>query len=50
MKTEKEIRDKINEYIEILSDLPWWEEETETRLTVIDALLWVLGDKSGTEI
>lgn len=50
MKTENEIRAKISEYMESIDKLPWWEEEREKRCMVIDALLWVIGDRSGGEI
>lgn len=47
---EDEIRDKIDEYMESIKELPWWEEEREYRCMVIDALLWVIGDESGKAI
>ena len=50
MKSEMEIREKISEYMDKVSDLPWWEEEREYACMVIDALLWVIGDESGKAI
>lgn len=50
MRSEREIREKIDEYMSIVHDLPWWEEEKEYRMCVIDALLWVIGDRSGKPI
>ena len=50
MRSENEIRAKIEEYMEAADRLPWWEEEREYRCMVIDALLWVIGDESGKAI
>ena len=50
MKTAREIHEKIDEYMDIVRDLPWWEEEREYRCMVIDALLWVIDDNSGKPI
>ena len=45
MRTEKEIREKIAEYENIVSSLPWWEDEKEFRGMVLDTLLWVVEDE-----
>jgi len=50
VRTEKEIREKIDEYMERAKQSPWWEEEREILLTVIDTLLWVVEDESGKPI
>lgn len=50
MRTERKIREKLDEYAERAKHSPWWEEEKEILLTVVDTLLWVLGDESGTPI
>lgn len=50
MRTEREIRDKIDEYMDRIKGLPWWEDEREYRCMVLDALLWVIEDESGNEI
>lgn len=50
MRTECEIREKIDEYMERARETPWWEEEKEILLTVVDTLLWVIKDESGKPI
>lgn len=50
MKSEREIRDKIEEYMDKIHGMPWWEEEREYYCMVIDALLWVVDDESGKPI
>lgn len=50
MKSENEVRAKIDELMAKANDLPWWEEEREYVCTVIDSLLWVIGDRSGKPI
>lgn len=50
MKTEREIREKIEEYMEIIQSLPWWEEEKEQRQLVLDGLLWVVDSDNGKPI
>jgi hypothetical protein len=64
MKTTSEIYEKINEWVEKLrseaTQASWWtsddelfrndQEVEEYCLGVIDALLWVIGDKSGKTI
>lgn len=50
MKTEREIREKIEEYMEIIRSLPWWEEEKEQRMLVLDGLLWVVDSDCGKPI
>ena len=50
MRSEREIREKISEYMEKIHTLPWWEDEREYRCMVLDALLWVVGDESGKAI
>ena len=46
MKSYGEIVEKINEYMEKVDN----GTDTETDLCIIDALLWVIGDKSGKPI
>ena len=50
MRSEKEIREKIEECKSIYDELPWWEDEREYRRMVIDALSWVVGDEIFMEI
>lgn len=50
MKNEKEIRAKLEEYMNKADGMPWWEEEREYCCMVIDTLLWVIGDESGKPI
>ncbi len=56
MKTEREIRDKINELMDQASECIDWEnvyqdkELKESICSKIHALLWVIGDCSGLSI
>ena len=50
MRSENEIRAKLEDYLDLIHDTPWWEEERELRCMVADALLWVLDDESGAPI
>lgn len=55
MRTEREIHDKIDEYMEKLSAAKRLNaSDRRNRLGeiygIIDALLWVIGDRSGNEI
>ena len=50
MRSEYEIREKIEEYFDKIQNSPWWEEEREYFCMVIDTLLWVIGDESGKAI
>ena len=50
MKTEREIREKIEELMKDAQKSPYILEEREAKYNQIDALLWVIGDKSGKPI
>lgn len=53
MKSEREIREKIDEYMEKIDhDVTNDEdiEKNEKMCCIIDALLWVIGDTSGKPI
>lgn len=50
MRTEREIREKIEELMNKASEMPDTYDEKEFIYNQIDALLWVLGDESGKEI
>ena len=50
MKTEKEIRAKLDEAIAELDNIPSWEtEDTASVSGVIAALGWVLGEVDGLD-
>ena len=49
MKTEREIREKIDELMRKAATIGTAEDKEEI-LCNIDALLWVLGDQSGKAI
>lgn len=50
MKSEREIREMIYKVDDYRQNLSWRDEGEEACLSIIDALLWVLGDKSGKSI
>ena len=58
MKSENEIREKIDEYMDELSALKRqanassqeWREDIVFHYAVIDSLLWIIGDRSGNLI
>ena len=50
MKSEREIREMIEKLMDHRSGMPWWEEERECVACMIDALLWVVDDRSGKSI
>ena len=50
MKSEREIREMIDRIDEFRQGLAWWDDGNEQSMCIIDALLWVLGDKSGKSI
>lgn len=54
MKSEREIRNKIDEYMEKLNqvkhDNTADSNKEEEICCIIDALLWVIGDESGKAI
>lgn len=50
MKSEREIRKMIEKLVDHRSGMPWWEEEREYVACMIDALLWVVDDRSGKSI
>lgn len=54
MRTEREIHDMIDKYMEKLRDAkldPLFDDEEFGEIYgIIDALLWVIGDESGKEI
>ena len=47
MKTEQEVRDSIDRLMKKVEAMPWWEDGRESILSIIDGLLWVIGDESG---
>ena len=49
MKNANEIKEKIDEYMNKIADMPEGEEK-ENFCNIIDALLWVIGDSSGKPI
>ena len=49
MRTEREIWEKLDEYATRARGTTC-EDEKEILLTVVDTLLWVLGDESGKPI
>lgn len=49
MKTNDEIRNKIDEYLSKLERAVYTEDH-ERYCCIIDALLWVIGDESGAAI
>lgn len=54
MKSENEIREKITEYMDRLEFANSFRREQRERIGelhgIIDALLWVIGDRSGAPI
>lgn len=50
MKTNNEIHAMIDKLMDKSRTMPHWYEGRENVLTCIDALLWVLGDRSGAPI
>ena len=49
MRTEREIREQIEKSMDAISGMPFCEER-EFISNQIDALLWVIGDRSGAPI
>lgn len=49
-RTEKEIREKIEELMKDAQRIPYILEEREAKYNQIDALLWVINDESGKPI
>ena len=50
MKSDSEIRAMIDKLMVKAKEMPWWEDGRESVLCSIDALLWVIGDRSGNPI
>lgn len=50
MRSEREIREKISEYIDKTSGVCMTALERQNRYGIIDALLWVIEDRSGKPI
>lgn len=50
MKTENEIREKISEYIDKTNGKPLTSLVRQNYYGIIDALLWVIEDRSGMKI
>lgn len=50
MKTTKEIWEMIEKVDDYRKGLAWWDEQEEACCCIIDALLWVVGDRSGKSI
>ena len=50
MRSENEIHEKIEEYMNKVISLKHEGEESALYYGIIDALLWVIGDRSGAPI
>ena len=50
MKTTGEIYEMISKVDDYRKGLAWWDEQDEACCCIIDALLWVVGDRSGKTI
>ena len=50
MKSEAEVHEMIDKLMDKAKEMPWWEDGRECVLCAIDALLWVIGDRSGKPI
>lgn len=50
MKDENEIREMIEKLMDYRKGLSWWDDDKEHVACMIDALLWVVGDRSGKSI
>lgn len=47
MKTEHEIRTEIAKVEALCQSMPWWDDDKNIAQTILDTLLWVVGDGSG---
>ena len=43
MRSEQEIRGKLDELAETVKGMAWWDDEHGIMQTVMDALRWTLG-------
>ena len=46
MRSEREIRAKLDELTEMVKGMAWWDDEQGIMQTVVDALRWALGEDS----
>lgn len=50
MRSEKEVRDKLDTLMSILNEKKVKSEDVESLCCQIDGLLWVLEDRSGAKL
>ena len=50
MRSEKEVRDKLDALMSILNEKKVKSEDVESLCCQIDGLLWVLEDRSGAKL
>ncbi len=44
MKSEQEIRAEITKVEAFCQSMPWWDDDKNIAQTILDTLLWVVGD------
>lgn len=47
MKTEQEIRAEISKVETFCNSIPWWDDDKNIAQTILDTLLWVVGEGNG---